>query len=99
MSMPTTVATTEVAEPGPEATPAHLRRLLAGLDGMIAQAEALKARWAATGDERHMAYVALADERLATLRTSRAAVLADRGRHGAVTPDGPVLPIVDDLPP
>ena len=99
MSMTTTIATTEVAEPGPGPMPPHLRRVLAGLDGMIAQAEALKARWAATGDERHMAYVALADERLATLRTSRAALLADRGRHGAGTPGGPVLPIVDDLPP
>jgi hypothetical protein len=95
MSMTTTVATPEVAG----STPPHLRRVLAGIDGMIAQAEALKARWAATGDERSTAYVALADERLATLRTSRAAVLADDGRRRAVTLDGPVLPIVDDLPP
>ena len=95
--MTTTTATTQAPEAEP--MPPHLRRVLAGLDGMIAQTEASKARWTAAGDERHMAYVALADERLATLRTSRAAVLADRGRHGAVTPDGPVLPIVDDLPP
>ena len=59
MSMTTTIATTEVAEPGP--MPPHLRRVLAGLDGMIAQAEASRARWAATGDERSIAYVALAD--------------------------------------
>jgi hypothetical protein len=48
---------------------------------MIAQAEALKARWAGAADERHIAYVALADERLAALRTSRAAVLADQRRR------------------
>jgi hypothetical protein len=76
--MTTTAATTQAPEPEP--VPPHLRRLLDGLDGMIAQAEASKARWAGAADERHMAYVALADERLEELRASRAAVLADGGR-------------------
>jgi hypothetical protein len=84
--------------------PPHLRRLLDGLDGMIAQAEASKARWAAAGDDRRSAALAaLADERLTTLRTSRAAALADRGRHQPVyqaavlPPDGrrPDMPTDD----
>ena len=79
--MTTTAATTQAPEPGPEAMPAHLRRLLAGLDGLIAQAEAARARGAAGGDGRSAALAALADERLEGLRASRRAVLADQGRY------------------
>jgi hypothetical protein len=68
--------------------PPHLRRTLAGLDGLIARAEAARARWvangeAAAGDRRAVVLAALADERLAQLRRSRAAVLADRARRAS----------------
>ena len=68
--------------------PPHLRRTLAGLDGLIARAEATRARWvangeAAAGDRRAVVLAALADERLAQLRGSRAAVLADRARRAS----------------
>ena len=66
--------------------PPHLRRAVAGLDGLITRAEAARARWAANGetvagDRRSATLTALADEWLAQLRASRTAVLADSGRR------------------
>jgi hypothetical protein len=83
------------------AMPPHLRRTLAGLDGLVAKTEATKARleangWAVPGDPRSVALMGLADERLALLRASRQGVLADRGRRaGARSTDG-ATPVADD---
>ncbi len=79
------------------------RRSRAGLDKLIAQAEAAKAWWAANGraaegDRRAATLAALVDERLAQLRGSRAAVLADGGRRRGVAIAGEVTPVADDLP-
>jgi hypothetical protein len=83
--------------------PPHLRRAVAGLDGLIARAEAAKARWAAAGeavsDRRSVALAALADEWLAQLRASRAAVLADGGRRRSTAIAGEAPPVVDDALP
>ena len=73
-------------EPPEDAMAPHLRRVLDGLDGLIARAEAAKARleangWAVPGDRRSVALVGLADERLALLRASRQGVVADGGRR------------------
>ena len=83
--------------------PPHVRRTLAGLDTLIARAEAAKARWVANGDtvagdRRSVALASLADERLEQLRVSRAAVLADGGRRRDAAIAGKVTPVADDLP-
>ncbi len=82
----TTAAAAEALAPEAAAMPPHLRRTIAGLDGLIARAEAARARWAVNGeavagDRRSAALVGLADEWLAQLRASRMAVLADSGRR------------------
>lgn len=58
--------------------PHYRRRALAGLDGLIVQAEAARARWQAGAPREGMARHA--DERLALLRASRRALLAEDGR-------------------
>jgi len=83
--------------------PPHLRRTLAGLDKLIARAEAAQAWWAADGraaegDTRATTLASLADERLAQLRGSRAAVLVDNGRRRGAAIAGKVTPVADDLP-
>ncbi len=79
------------------------RRSRAGLDKLIAQAEAAKAWWAANGraaegDRRAATLASLVDERVARLRASRAAVLADSGRRRGAAIAGEVTPVADDLP-
>jgi hypothetical protein len=98
--MVTLTTATEPPEPEPPMPP-HLRRVLDRLDGLIAKTEATKARWAANGeaaagDRRSAALASLVDERLARLRASRAAVLADGGRRRGVTIAGGVTPVADD---
>lgn len=102
----TTTATTAAEALAPEvgAMPPHLRRTLAGLDGLIARAEAATARWAVNGeavagDRRSAALATLADERLAQLRGSRAAVLADGGRRRGGAIAGGATPVAGDLRP
>ena len=99
--MVTLTTTTEPPEPEPPMPP-HLRRVLDRLDGLIAKTEATKARWAANGeagDRRSAALASLVDERLARLRASRAAVLADGGRRRGVATAGGVPPVADDALP
>jgi hypothetical protein len=64
--------------------PHYRRRALAGLDELIARTEAVRARWQAGGPGRPGAMVRFADDRLAVLRASRLALLADdeRGTKG-----------------
>ena len=83
------------------AMPPHLRRTLAGLDGLVAKTEATKARleangWAVPGDPRSVALMGLADERLALLRASRQGVLADGGRRRGAGGAGGATPVADD---
>ena len=80
-------------EPPEDAMPPHPRRVLDGLDGLIARAEAAEARleangWAVPGDRRSVALAALADERLA---------LTDGGRRRDPAIAGRATPNVDDL--
>ncbi len=83
------------------AMPPHLRRTLAGLDGLIAKTQATKARleangWAVPGDPRSVALMGLADERLALPRASRQGVLADGGRRHGDSRAGGATPVADD---
>jgi hypothetical protein len=101
--MATLATTTEPPEPEPPMPP-HLRRVLDGLDGLIARAEAAKARWMANGpvvagDRRATTLAALVDERLALLRASRQEVLADSGRRGGAGRAGGATPVADDTLP
>ncbi len=97
--MTTTVVTaTETPE---DAMPPHLRRTLAGLDGLIAKTVVTKARleangWTVPGDRRSVALVGLADERLALLRASRQGMLADGGRRRGAGSAGGATPVADD---
>jgi hypothetical protein len=95
---------TTTAEPPEPPMPPHLRRVLDGLDRLIAKTEATKARWAANGeatvgDRRATALAALVDERLALLRASRQGVLADSGRRGGAGRAGGATPVADDALP
>ncbi len=97
------VTLTTATEPPEPSMPPHLRRVLDRLDGLIARAEAAKARWvpngeAVAGDRRSAALASLADERLKQLRASRAAVLVDNGRRRGAAIAGKVTPVADDLP-
>jgi hypothetical protein len=58
------------------AVPHYRRRALAGLDELIARAEAVRVRWQAGGAGRAAVMLGLANERLSMLRTSRLALLA-----------------------
>ena len=96
------ITTTAADDTGP--MPPHLRRVLDGLDGLIAKTQATKARWAANGeaaagDRRSAALAALVGERLEQLRASRAAVLADGGRRRGAAIAGEVPPVADDALP
>ena len=80
MTTTTTTATTTTASSAAAGMPNYRRRALAGLDELIARTEAVRARWLAGGPGRPGAMVRFADERLAVLRASRLALIADDGR-------------------
>ena len=62
----------------------YRRRALAGLDELIARAEAVRTRWLAGGAGRPKVLLGLANERLAMLRANRSALLnaGERGSKG-----------------